>query len=232
MFQVQKESDRYHHNYYGNHELFEPGTWLEKPNNRLLEISKALISRTGVNILDLGAGVGRNAIPIAKYLGKSIKSVECVEIVPVALQKLKENALKYGVSETIVPVLADVSEYLIAQNKFDLIAAMSVLENAVDLVNFPNIIKKIQIGTKIGGYNCFSIATELTEQDSSTQEQLPPLIRSKFSAQSCEELLRSLYRTWEIQGLGFSPFSQCLTRDEKIVEWSAQYCLFVAVRKV
>lgn len=232
MTQVQKESDRYHHDYYNSHDLFESGTWLEKPNATLMKIAEALVGHNGVRILDLGAGVGRNAIPMTMILETSIECVDCVDIVPIAMEKLRENAIRHGVSHLINPVLESISEYTITPNSYDLIAAMSVLENALKLDDFPIGIRKIQQGTKVAGFNCLSIATDLIERESATGERLTPIINSAFTAMHCEEVLRGLYKDWEIAHLDFSPFKQVVQRGEKQIEWSANYCLFVAIRRV
>jgi hypothetical protein len=66
MSRAQEESNRFHREYYATHRLFEPDTWLEKPNGSVMEIGQLLTERESVRALDLGAGIGRNAIPFVK----------------------------------------------------------------------------------------------------------------------------------------------------------------------
>jgi len=230
MSSSQKESDRYHREYYSAHELFQPGTWIEKPNSALMAIGEELAGRQQVTLLDLGSGVGRNAIPLAQLLGKTTTTIDCVDIVDVAIEKLKDNATRYQVAHIIKPIVGNVAEFSIALAKYDLVMAMSVLEHAVKSDQFESIIKRIQAGTKVEGFNCLSITTNLSESDSETGKSITPLISTAISSEACEALLRDLYRDWEIQRLDFSNFSQRLQREQQIVDWSADYCLFVAKR--
>ncbi len=230
MNSSQEESDRYHREYYSAHELFQPGTWIEKPNSALMEIGEKLTDRQKSTLLDLGSGVGRNAIPLAQLLSQTTTTIDCVDIVDVAIEKLKDNAARYQVGHIINPIFGNVAEFSIALAKYDFVMAMSVLEHAVQSDQFESIIKRIQAGTKVEGFNCLSITTDLTERDSETGKSITPLISTAISSQACEALLRDLYQGWEIQRLGFSNFSQRLQREQQMVDWSADYCLFVAKR--
>jgi 2-polyprenyl-3-methyl-5-hydroxy-6-metoxy-1,4-benzoquinol methylase len=226
----QEESDRYHREYYCAHELFQPGTWIEKPNSALMAIGEKLTGRQKVTVLDLGSGVGRNAIPCAQLLSRTTTTIDCVDILDVAIEKLKDNASRYQVAHIINPILGSVAEFFISPAKYDLVMAMSVLEHAVQSDQFEAMIKRIQAGTKVEGFNCLSIATNLSEKECATGKSITPYINTAISSQGCEALLRDLYQDWEIQKLDFSNFSQRLQREQQVVDWSADYCLFVAKR--
>lgn len=230
MGSAQEESDRYHREYYSSHQLFEAGTWIEKPNSALLEIGDRLLERKEITLLDLGSGVGRNAIPLAQRLSSTLATIDCVDIVDVAIQKLKENAAFYKVAHIIKPFLANVGEFHIAPDRYDFIMAMSVLEHAVAPTQFRSIIERVQTGTRVGGFNCLSITTNLSETNCKTGERIAPLISTAISSAACEALLRDVYRDWDVQRLDFSNFSQRITREEAEIDWSADYCLLVAKR--
>jgi tellurite methyltransferase len=138
----------YHHELYSNHELFESGTWLATPDANVLSIGNDLLGLAEMRILDLGAGVGRNAIPLAKLLKDRGVLIDCVDVLNTAIVKLAQYAVKYGVVDSINPVLADVSTYLVLPEQFDFILAESVLEHCTDM---RAIIKRVQQGTKKGG---------------------------------------------------------------------------------
>ena len=230
MLRAQLESDRFHHEYYSSHALFEAGTWLEKPNSSVMELGSFLAGRDGVRALDLGAGVGRNSIPFVKLFGSGAVLCDCVEILPMAVEKLRENAKVFDVADRIAPICSTVSEYQIAPEVYDLVTAMSVLEHAYDRDTISNGIRTIQAGTKITGFNCLSFATDLTETDLDTGRALEPLISTRLSKEECRSLFSALYADWEIQKLDFSSFGEQLNRDGRTISWRANYCIFVARR--
>lgn len=227
---AQEESDRFHTDFYLTHDLFQQGTWLEKPNSRIMEIGTLLANQERVRALDLGAGVGRNAIPFARLFAEGTATVDCVDIIDVAVVKLRANALAQGVSRAINPILSNVAVFDIPEGAYDAIMAMSVLEHAFAPERFEAGIATLQTGTRKGGFNCLSITTDLKERDCQTDQSLVPLITTAVSSQECRELLQRLYATWEIQHLSFSPFRETIERSGRNIEWSANYCLLVARR--
>ena len=227
---AQEESDRFHTDYYLTHDLFQQGTWLEKPNSRIMEIGSLLVNQERVRALDLGAGVGRNAIPFARLFADGAATVDCVDIIDVAVEKLRANALAQGVSRAINPILSNVADFPIQEGAYDAIMAMSVLEHAFSPDRFESGLATLQAGTKKGGFNCLSITTDLKERDCQTGESLIPLITTAVSSPECRELLQRLYSSWEITHLSFSSFRETIERGGRTIEWSAKYCLLVARR--
>jgi cyclopropane fatty-acyl-phospholipid synthase-like methyltransferase len=231
MNDFQDESNRFHREYYASHELYEAGTWLEKPNGSVMEIGQLLANRTGVRALDLGAGVGRNCIPFVKLCESSGIMCDCVEVLPEAVEKLRRNASSEGVADRINPICSDIADYQIAAAAYDMVMAMSALEHAYDTERIRDGIRMIQDGTRINGYNCLSIATDLKETDAMTGQPVEVLTRARLSADECRSVLSSVYEGWDVQRLDFSPFQDTFIRDGRTIEWTARYCLFVA-RKI
>ena len=108
-------------------ELYAPGSWLSKPVRALEALLPLYEDKIGLRVLDLGSGVGRNAIACAQRLKDS--TVECVDILPLAIEKLRENAEKLGVSEQITGSCGPVDGFEIERDGYDLILAASVLEH-------------------------------------------------------------------------------------------------------
>ncbi len=71
----------------------------------------------GMNILEVGCGMGFFSIPCAKMPGNSGR-LYAVDIQPKMLEALKKNAIKNGVSSTIVPI--NCSENSLGLSKFNL----------------------------------------------------------------------------------------------------------------
>jgi 2-polyprenyl-3-methyl-5-hydroxy-6-metoxy-1,4-benzoquinol methylase len=107
-----KATRDYHQNLYSQHELFENGSWLEKNDELLLDIvKKNFANKDGVRILDIGSGVGRNAIPIAQVIAPNNGLVTCIDFLDIAIEKLKTNAKKYGVAGVIEAINQDLEDY-------------------------------------------------------------------------------------------------------------------------
>ncbi|MBD8499021.1 hypothetical protein [Paenibacillus arenosi] len=78
----------YHEQFYKQAELFEPGTWLSKPVQVVLDYLDKLLKNNSLEdhlqkgaafrVLDLACGVGRNSIPIAKRIREQDGVVVCV----------------------------------------------------------------------------------------------------------------------------------------------------------
>ena len=92
--QIRKAEAESHTAAYESLTLYAPGSWLSKPVKALEELLPLYEQKRGLRVLDLGSGVGRNAIACAERLRDS--TVECVDILPVAIEKLRENAENYG----------------------------------------------------------------------------------------------------------------------------------------
>ena len=106
-------------------------------------------SRRGLRVLDLGSGVGRNAIACARALKGA--QVTCVDILPMAIEKLRENAESFGVSGKIKGISAPVDGFSIEPEGFDLILAGSVLEHLDSKSSTMKTLNAIQRGIRPGG---------------------------------------------------------------------------------
>ena len=107
--------------------LYAPGSWLSKPIRALEALLPLYAEREGLRVLDLGSGVGRNAIACARALKNA--QVTCVDILPMAIEKLMENAESFGVSGRIQGICTPVDGFPIEPEGFDIILAGSVLEH-------------------------------------------------------------------------------------------------------
>jgi len=73
------ENMRYHTEFYNSHKLFQDGSWLSSAHSALLKLSTELTAKENLLVLDLGCGVGRNAIPLAKELQDCGPMIICCE---------------------------------------------------------------------------------------------------------------------------------------------------------
>jgi len=76
---IRKEEKKYHDLCYENYKLFEEGSWLYKPVKTVLDQLPLFEGKQDIRVLDLGSGVGRNSIPVAKEI-KNNGKVVCVDL--------------------------------------------------------------------------------------------------------------------------------------------------------
>ena len=76
-----------------------------------------------------GCGIGRNCIYIAEKYKNINCTVECVDLLEVAIEKLRQNAKEHNVSSHIIGIVKSIEEYDISVNAFDFIMAISALEH-------------------------------------------------------------------------------------------------------
>lgn len=88
-------------------------------------ILKRLDVRSGMRVLDLGAGPGRLTIPLARLVGRS-GEVVAVDISPKMIERLERRASKAGI-DNIRTIVGGAGTGVDAGSDFDLAIAASVL---------------------------------------------------------------------------------------------------------
>ena len=181
---------------YESLELYAPGSWLSRPVRALRELLPMYEDRRGLRVLDLGSGVGRNAIACARALPES--EVVCVDILPVAIEKLRENAGNFGVSEQIGGIAAPVDSFPVEQKGYDLILAASVLEHLDSRESAVRKMREIAAGIRPGGAVLVVMNTGVREWDTASGENLPPQFEVNLSPEEVRGLLDSAFSGWEV----------------------------------
>ena len=150
---IREEEKKYHENYYQNHHLHEEGTWLDEPIPLVMELVGQLNLQRPLSILDLGCGIGRNSIPLAEKIRPARGRLQCVDLLEMALSKLKQYSREHQVEHVINTQQADISDYKIPRNSFDYIVAASSLEHVKSEEMFKKTLRRMADGTKSGGIN-------------------------------------------------------------------------------
>ena len=176
--------------------LYAPGSWLSKPIRALEALLPLYAESEGLRVLDLGSGVGRNAIACARALKNA--QVTCVDILPMAIEKLLENAESFGVSGQIVGISAPVDGFFIEPEGFDLILAGSVLEHLDSKSSTLKTLDAIQRGIRPGGGVMIVMNTGVREWDAETGETLDPQFEVNLPPQKVRGLLADTFRGWEV----------------------------------
>jgi len=166
--------------------------WGLKPHNLTADSIQHLPSNA--KVLDLGCGEGKDSF----FLAKNNFNVTAIDVSEEGIKKLSEFAKKEKLK-----IKADVSEiksYLEDCEEFDAIFAMNVLQ-FIDEKNIFNVIKKIQLKTKLNGLNV--IASFVTE---TPKQKKMVLSKGRYFFEEGE--LKELYKDWKI-----------LFYEEKLGDW-------------
>ena len=66
------------------------------------EITPLFEKKDNLRVLDLGCGVGRNSIFVAEQFSEIDCHIDCVDILDIAIEKLRDNAKEHKVSKNII----------------------------------------------------------------------------------------------------------------------------------
>lgn len=178
---------------YTNLQLFGDGSWLSKPVKTVMEQIPAFQGYSDFRGLDLGCGIGRNCIPVLQALAPTPRRMDCVDILPLAIEKLRQNAEEYGVSEFVNAVVCPVDQYPIPENTYDMVLAISVLEHLDSADTMLQKLIQIRHGLKQNGIACFVINTSIEEHSVSTGESLPVQFEINLTTADMQNLLKQVF---------------------------------------
>lgn len=177
--------------------LYAPGSWLAKPVKTVLELLPRFAGYSSLRALDLGCGVGRNSIPVARAFAHIPCRVDCVDILEKAIKLLRENAIRYGVAHVIRGIPAAMDEFEIAPGEYDLILTVSALEHCDCRASLEKKLRQIRDGLRPGGIACLVINSGITERDSSSGVALTPQFEVNLPTGEWLDMLHQTFDGWE-----------------------------------
>lgn len=254
------ETISYHKLYYSRHQLFEENSWLAKPDDGLMklleeyliapaeQVQKSYVvfnpaadgdgtSQTfsaeppaPLKILDLGCGVGRNAVPMAMALAKVNVQAKIigVDVLAESIDLLWQNAVTYGVDHAIEGLVVDNDRFVIEPASFDLIAAISVVEHCAGKAKVLKLLKAIAAGLKPGGLVRIEMTTDRNVIDLETKQALPTHVETPLSERQVRDLLDEAFHDFEILTLEVFPYKEMLDKDDKKILWQSKQVSFSA----
>ncbi len=196
-----------------------------------MDLIPLLEDKENLKILDLGAGVGRNSIPIAKALKKNGVKVVCVDLLDSAINHLRNNSKQHDVEQEIIPVKADIDNYKIFQDTYDLILAVSSLEHISNEPMLDQVLDHVAEGTEIGGINGIIINSEVQEIDRETGKKLEAFIELNLSTKEIIEKLKKHFHDWKWLKQIVRPQEYLIKREEREVILKTKAITFIARKR-
>lgn len=197
LHEIRQAEAQSHTEAYTQNALYSPGSWLAKPVKTVLELLPLLGGHDSIRALDLGCGVGRNAIAVAKAFSEIPCQIDCVDILPLAIEKLHENARLHGVRDAVNGIVSSIDDYEIGSDCYDLILAVSALEHVDSEETFLGKLEQIRAGIRPGGIVCLIVNSGITERDSITGAERPPQFEVNLPTAEMERLLARTFAGWE-----------------------------------
>lgn len=227
--QAEKES---HIETYTTNELFQQGTWLQKPVKTVTNLYSLFDAYTSIRILDLGSGVGRNCIPMAQHFSRIDCSIDCVDILDLAIKKLYQNSIKYGVEKNIIGHIMSIEDYIIKKDTYDIIIAISALEHIASEDAFQIKLKEIQNGIRENGVVCLVVNSEVSEIDKNSGKVLEPQFEINISANQMQVFLGEIFENWIMLKSTVVQQSYTIKRDNRDVDLNTKVITFVVRKKL
>ena len=194
--EIRRTEAQSHTQIYTDAELFEKGSWLYKPVQAVLGVLPLFDGYTSFHGLDLGCGVGRNCIPVADYFKSIDCQIEGVDILPLAIEKLQENAVDYNVVDCIHGIVSSIDDYEIEANTYDLILAISALEHMNSEPAFVDKLHQIRDGLRNNGIAILLLNTNVQETDKYTGEKLQPQFEVNWNGDSLATVFDEVFDGW------------------------------------
>ena len=227
---IRDAEKRSHLEVYSAAKLFEPGSWLARPVKTVMDLLPLFEKYPQLRVLDLGSGVGRNAIPVAQKFRHIHCRVECVDILDYAIDKLRENAEKLGVAEAVQGIVSPLDAYPIEENAYDLILAISALEHIESEEAFIGKLALLRNGTRDHGIICLVINSNVTERDTRTGEAVPPQFEVNLPPELVRGLLAEIFAGWEVLWDKCIHYEYPVPRGERMAVISSEVVTFTARR--
>ena len=195
--QIRKAEAQSHTQIYTEAELFQKGSWLHRPVQAVMDVLPLFEEYTAFRGLDLGCGVGRNCIPIANHFNNIDCRIDCVDILPLAIEKLQENAAHYRVTSNIHGIISSIDNFEITPCTYDMILAISALEHVQSESVFTDKLYQIRDGLRANGVALLLINTNIQERDKYTGKELQPQFEVNWGRDSLTAVFDEVFSGWK-----------------------------------
>ena len=229
--QIRESEQKSHIEMYSKNELFQEGSWLRKPIKTILDLLPEFKKHKELRVLELGCGVGRNCIAVAKEYTDIPCIIDCVDILEIAIEKLYQNAREYGVESNINGVVQPIEDFEIAENTYDFIIAVSALEHIDSKEMFMQKLAEINLGMREQGIVCLVVNSSVKENDKATGEVIPAQFEVNLPTEELQRLLEQSFAGWKLMKTMMKKQQYDIPREGGISDLKTTVVTFVA-RKV
>lgn len=195
---IRESEEKSHTEMYSNTQLYQGDGWLKKPIKTVQELIPLFDGYQKLRVLDLGCGVGRNCLEIASQYKHIDCRIDGVDILPLAIEKLNENAMEHDVEDHILGVVKAIEEYEIQSHSYDLILAISALEHVESNGVFVQKLLEIREGIRENGIVCLIINSNVKEYNKDTKEQVPAQFEINMQTEELEKVLKEVFVDWSV----------------------------------
>lgn len=196
--EIRESEKKSHIETYTNNELYENGSWLQKPIKTILDLIPFFESYERLHILDL------------------------------AIEKLESNAKKYGADSSINGILKPLEEYVISEDSYDLIMAISALEHIDSETSFFEKLHEICKGIRKDGIVCLVMNSNVVEKVKETGKCISAQFEVNLSTEDLMNTLESIFVNWKKLKVTVSKQQYDIPRECGIVELTSDVVTFVA----
>lgn len=223
-----RESEKNSHiETYTKENLYDKNSWLQKPIKTARELIPLFGEYKELRVLDLGCGIGRNSICIAETYQNITCTVDCVDLLEIAIEKLRQNAKAYGVERIINGIIKPIEEYEIRQDSYDLIMAVSALEHIDSEESFIRKLSEIKGGIKENGIVCLVINSNVRETNAETGESLEAQFEVNLPTEKLQSLLEDIFSDWRVLKTGVAAQEYDIPRNGIISHLDTNVVTFV-----
>lgn len=224
-----RESERKSHTeIYTGERLYQTDSWLHRPIRTVREIVPYFDGYDSLRVLDLGCGVGRNGIYVAENFRNTDCTVDCVDLLPVAIEKLLQNAKAHTVECSINGVVSSIEEYEICSNSYDFIMAVSALEHVDTQCSFVRKLTEIRDGLRGNGIVCLVINSGVEERNRETGEITEAQFEINLPAETIQKIVREVFADWEILKASVSEQEYDIPRENFMSRLHTRVVTYVA----
>ncbi|MCX4340635.1 MAG: class I SAM-dependent methyltransferase [Lachnospiraceae bacterium] len=159
-------------------------------------------------------------------------TVDCVDLLKIAIEKLRQNAKAYGVEEIINGIVKPIEEYEICQDSYDLIMAVSALEHIDSEESFIRKLSEIKDGIKENGIVCLVINSNVRETIAETEEALEAQFEVNLPTEKLQSLLENIFSDWRVLKTGVTTQEYDIPRNGIISHLNTNVVTFVVQNRL